>query len=491
MAHGYADVPRTPLLRTVSHPLLVSDSAGRRAPPPRRLVALVDCSAFYVSCERVFDPSLIGVPVAVLSNNDGCVIARSQEVKDAGVRMGEPFFKCRRDLADMGARVFSSNYTLYGDMSRRVFDTLLTVSPHVVPYSIDEAFVHLPTGGRTGDALREHAEATAREIRRRVLRWTGIPVRVSVAETKTLAKAASEYARTLLKGGGEPVVCFWGHPDREVFLAQLDVGDVWGVGRRWGQRLRALGYSTAAKLTDAPDAVIKQRFNVVLLRTVYELRGVPCVRDGDRPVERKTMVRSRSFGEPVEDVETVRRAVATHAARAAEKLRAEGLVAGRVGALCTTKGFGPGPHRTGWVERELTVASARTPDLIRAALLGLGEAYVAADERGRPYRYRKAGVVLGELRPAGTEQGALFGAEDGAPKRTPEWTAAQGRLMDALDACNRRFGKRAVAFGSMGPPSALRKTRDGSAEAPRWEMRRERMSPRYTTRWAEICLVRA
>ncbi len=452
---------------------------------PRRLVALVDCSAFYVSCERVFDPSLVGVPVAVLSNNDGCVIARSQEVKDAGVRMGEPFFKCRRQLADMGATVFSSNYTLYGDMSRRVMDTLLSVSPDVVPYSIDEAVVHLPTGGRIGGALREHMEATAREIRQRVLRWTGIPVRVSVAETKTLAKAASEYARTLLKAGGEPVVCLTGHPDREAFLASLDVGDVWGVGRRWGRRLRALGYSTAAKLAAAPDAVIKRRFNVVLLRTVYELRGMACVRDGDGPVERKTMVRSRSFGEPVEDVETVRRAVATHAARAAEKLRHEGLVAGRVGAFCTTKGYGQGPHRTGWVEREMTVASARTQDLIRAALLALGEAYAQADERGRSYRYRKAGVVLGELRPAGTEQGALFGADE----RTPEWTAAQGRLMDALDACNRKFGRRAVAFAAMGPPSALQKTRDGSAEAPRWETRRERMSPRYTTRWDEIAVV--
>ncbi|PAP76338.1 Y-family DNA polymerase [Rubrivirga marina] len=456
-------------------------------PSPRRLVALVDCSAFYVSCERVFDPSLVGVPVAVLSNNDGCVIARSQEVKDAGIPMGAPYFKHRRELEAMGARVFSSNYTLYGDMSRRVMDTLLTVSPHVVPYSIDEAFVHLPTGGRAGDALRDHAEATAREIRRRVLRWTGIPVRVSVAETKTLAKAASEYARTLLRAGEEPVVCFYGHPDREAFLEDLDVGDVWGVGRRWGQRLRDLGFSTAAKLVEAPDVVIRSRFNVVLLRTVYELRGLPCVRDGDGPVERKTMVRSRSFGEPVEDAETVRRAVATHAARAAEKLRAEGLVAGRVGAFCTTKGYGPGPHRTGWVERELTVASARTPDLIRAALLSLGEAFIAADERGRPYRYRKAGVVLGELRPAGTEQRALFDSDE----RTPEWTAAQGRLMDALDACNRKFGRRAVAFAAMGPPSALRKARDGSDGAPRWEMRRERMSPRYTTRWDEIAAVGA
>ena len=459
-------------------------------PAPRRLVALVDCSAFYVSCERVFDPSLEGVPVAVLSNNDGCVIARSQEVKDAGIRMGAPFFKHRRELADMGARVFSSNYTLYGDMSRRVMDTLHTRSPHVVPYSIDEAFVGLEAGGRTGDELRAYAEAWAAETRERVLRWTGIPVRVSVAETKTLAKVASEYARGLLKAGGAPVVCFTeGHPDRAAFLEGLDVEDVWGVGRRWGQKLRDLGGSTAAKLARLDDRLVRQRFSVVLLRTVYELRGVACVRDGDGPVERKTMVRSRSFGEPVEDVETIRRAVATHAARAAEKLRAEGLVAARVGALVTTKGFGAGPHRTGWVERELAVASSRTPDLIRAALLALGQAHEASTPDGRPYRYRKAGVVLGELRPAGTEQGALFVEAGDVP--TPEWRAGQSRLMETVDAANRRFGKRAVAFAAMGAPATLRKTRDGTAGAPRWEMRRERMSPRYTTQWGELAVVRA
>ncbi len=457
---------------------------------PRRLVALVDCSAFYVSCERVFDPSLEGVPVAVLSNNDGCVIARSQEVKDAGVKMGESFFKCRARLAEVGAVVYSSNYTLYGDMSRRVMDTLLTVSPDVVPYSIDEAFVYLPTGGRTGDALREHADAWAREARRRVLQWTGIPVRVSVAETKTLAKAASEYARAQLKTGGEPVVCFTeGHPDREAFLEGLDVEDVWGVGRRWGARLRALGAPTASALGRQDLRLVRQRFNVVLARTVLELRGTPAVVDGDGPVTRKTMIRSRSFGEPVEDLETIRRAVATHAARAAEKLRAEGLVAGRVGAFCTTKGYGTGPHRTGWVEGDLVCASNRTPDVIRAALAALARGHVARDDRGRPYRYRKAGVILGELRPEGTEQHVLF-EPDEAAERTPEWNARQARIMAAVDAANRRFGRRAVAFGSMGAPSTLRKTRDGSDEAPRWEMRRESMSPRYTTRWTELVIAK-
>ena len=368
-------------------------------------------------------------------------------------------------------------------------DTLHTLSPDVVPYSIDEAFVWLRTGGRTGDELRAWAEDWAAEARARVLRWTGIPVRVSVAETKTLAKAASEYARARLRAGGEPAVCFTaGHPDRDAFLAAMDVGDVWGVGRRWAQSLRAIGYSTAAKLAAMPDALIRSRYNVVLLRTVYELRGTPCVRDGDGPVTRKTMCRSRSFGERVSDPAVIRQAVATHAARAAEKLRAEGLVAGRVGAFVTTKGHGRGPHRSGWVERELAVASARTPDLIHAARLALEDAFVVADARGRPYEYRKAGVVLGEIRPEGTEQRALF---DEGPDRPTEWTAEQRALMEAVDALNGRFGRRAVAFAAMGTTATLRKTRDGSVGAPKWEMRRERMSPRYTTRLDEVAVAKA
>ncbi len=455
---------------------------------PKRLVALVDCSAFYCSCERVFDPSLEHAPVAVLSNNDGCIIARSQEVKDLGIPMGAPFFKHRRELAAQGVRVFSSNYVLYGDMSRRVMDTLLTISPDVVQYSIDEAFVWVSTGGRTGDDLRDRMEASAREIRRRVRQWTGIPVRVSFAETKTLAKVASEYARAQLKAGGEPVVCFHGHPDRASWLAGMPVGDVWGVGRQWSKKLEALGIRTAAELAVAPQALLRQRFNVVLARTARELAGTPCVADGDGPVERKTMVRSRSFGERVFDRTTVQQAVATHAARACEKLRSEGLVAGRVGAFVTTKGYGDGPHRSGWVERELTTATSRTPDVIRAAMLALAEAW---HHDGGTYGYRKAGVVLGELRPEGTEQVSLFDYDGLAATVAPEWTEAQARLMAAVDTANGRFGKRAVTFGTMGTPSGLRKTRDGTSGAPRWEMRRERMSPRYTTRLDEVARVRA
>ena len=460
--------------------------AGREATRPRRLFALVDCSAFYCSCERVFDPSLEGVPVAVLSNNDGCIIARSQEVKDLGIPMGAPFFKHRDELEAAGVRVFSSNYTLYGDMSSRVMAVLETFTPDVEVYSVDEAFLSVPTPEGSPEDVCAQMEARAREIRARVLRWTGIPVRVSWAETKTLAKAASEWAKEKLKAGGEPCVCLWGHPDRDGWLERMDVGDVWGVGRRWGQSLRDLGGSTAAKLSRMPDRLLRQRFNVVLLRTAMELRGVSCLPLEQAPVTRQTLVKSRSFGEPTSDLGAISQAVATHAARAAEKLRAEGLVAGRISAFVTTKRFGSGPHRSGGCDEALP-ATADTTALVAAARRCLRRAYVDADAGGRPYRYRKAGVMLAEIRPEGTEQRGLFPIARVASAADRQ---RQRALMEALDAANRRFGKRAVVVAAQGCPSILRRTRDGSPEAPGWEMRRERMSPRYTTRWDELVTVR-
>ena len=454
---------------------------------PRRLFALVDCSAFYCSCERVFDPSLDGVPVAVLSNNDGCIIARSQEVKDLGIPMGAPFFKHKAELADKGVRVFSSNYTLYGDMSRRVMACLETFTPDVEVYSIDEAFLSVPTPGGTPEAVCAEMERRAREIRARVLRWTGIPVRVSWAETKTLAKAASEWAKVRLARGGEPCVCLWGHTERERWLRSMPACDVWGVGRRWAAKLEALGATTASGLAALPDGLLRQRFGVVLLRTAMELRGVSCLPLEDAPVARQTLVKSRSFGEPTGDLASISQAVATHAARAAEKLRCEGLVTGRISAFVSTKRFGAGPHRSGSGDEMLAEATADSTALVGAARRCLERAYARGDARGVPYRYRKAGVMLSEIRPVGTEQRGLFRITDGDTAADRQRRQA---LMEALDAANRKFGKRAVVVASQGCPSSLSRARDGSPEAPAWEMRRERMSPRYTTRWEEVAVVR-
>ena len=228
-------------------------------------------------------------------------------------------------------------------------------------------------------------------------------------------------------------------------------------------------------------------FNVVLARTAAELRGEPCLALGDAPV-RRTLVKSRSFGEPTTDVVSVSQAVATHAARAAEKLRREGLVAGHVSAFVTTKRFGPGPHRSCSAEEAFPEGTACTTALVAAARRCLARAFVATDGAGRPYRYRKAGVVLSEIRPTGTEQRSLFAVHELA---TASDRARSAALMAALDAANQKYGGRSVGVASQGCPSALRRARDGSTGAPAWEMRRERMSPRYTTRWSELASVRA
>lgn len=457
---------------------------------PRRLFALVDCANFYVSCERVFDPRLEGRPVAVLSNNDGCVIARSEEVKAAGVPMGAPYFKCRRLLDALGARIFSSNYTLYADMSRRVMETLHTITPDVEVYSVDEAYLVLPGPEADADPEAERArlDAVARSIRARVLQWTGIPTRVALAETKTLAKAGVAFARRVERDRAEPAICFWGHPSREAFLDGLSVREVWGISRRWGRRLEGLGAPTASAFAALPDPVIRKTLSVVGLRTAYELRGVPCLGLEHDPPVRHSLIRSRSFRQALTDLDAISEAVATHAARAGEKLRREGLVAGRIAALVTTKGVGEGPHRTGWVDLPLDTPSNRTPDLIRTAKQSAALGFRARDLHGYVYRYRKAGVVCTDLRPADPVQSQMFVSE-----RTfdPVWTGEQDRLLAAVDRLNRRFGRRTVAFAAQGVPRRLA-AMDGDPEAvPDWGMARDHDHHPYTTRWESLPVAKA
>ena len=463
------------------------DSAGVGA--PRRLVALVDCSAFYCSCERAFRPDLAGRPVVVLSNNDGCVIARTAEAKALGVEMGAPYFKARRRLERAGAAVFSSNYALYADLSRRVMETLERFSPDVERSSIDEAFLALPADRSRPEAERERLAALADDVRRAVLGATGIPVRVSVAETKTLAKAASEYVRAAggageggpqtggLQTGG--AVCFWGHPDRDAFLDALPVEAVWGIGPRWSRRLRSEGVRTAAAFAALDDRRLRRHYTVVALRTAWELRGVPCVAaEGAAP--RRSLVRSRSFGARTARLDLALEAVATHAARAAEKLRAEGLVAGALQVFLTTGGHGPGPHRQGSAMAPLAPPTASPFRVVGLARRLLRACHVAEDRVGRPVRYLKAGVVLTELAPAGPAQADLFEAP---PPERPE-------LLAAVDRINARFGRHAVAVAAQGPPATLARMAAGGAGGPAWAMRRERMSPRYTTAWDDLPTVR-
>ncbi|MEC7351519.1 MAG: Y-family DNA polymerase [Planctomycetota bacterium] len=419
----------------------------------KRMYALVDCNNFYASCERVFDPGLEGRPVVVLSNNDGCVIARSQEAKDLGIGMGEPIFKCRDRIDAQGVVVRSSNYTLYQDLSRRVVETIGQFVPDIEVYSIDEVFLDLaPMAGRDLDDL-------CRTIRGTVRQWTGIPVSIGVGTTKTLAKAANRIAKRTPASRG--VHRFpEDEPERSRTLESIGIQDVWGIGRRWARRFLDLGIATALDLTRVPPTEVRRNFNVVAMRTALELDGVPC-QELETVVEpRQTLVRSRSFGEMVTDWTDLSEAIATHATRAAEKLRAEGGRAGRISVFLNTNRFRedlPQYHRSGTCE--LLPHTDVTPVILRRALeLGRG-----IWREG--FHYKKAGVMLSELAFEHPQSG-LFDDRD---------HARDERLMGVLDRINRTMGPRTLQPAAVGRP-----------ERQRWQMKRAHHSPRYTTRWSDL-----
>ena len=450
-------------------PRLPREDAG-----PSRLFELVDASNFYASCERVFRPDLRRTPIAVLSNNDGCVIARSDEVRAMDIPIGAPYFKIRRRLADAGVAVFSSNYELYADLSRRVVETLSTFTPDVEPYSIDESFLVFAT---PRPALREPTRlaALAGAIHDRVAQWTKIPVRASIASTKTLAKIASRVAKQRIRAGRVPAVSLHGMPPAamDALLEATPVEAVWGVGRATAAKLHAHGAPTARHFRDLPDAWVRQHLHTAGLRTAYELRGVSCIPMARTPPPRRTLMRSRSFGRRVTRKAEMREALAMHATKACETLRAEGLVARAVQVFYHTARHGPDPQHRAAAAAPLPLPTARTADVAAAARRLLDATWPA-----RPYRFAKAGLMLLDLAPADRAQGDLF-----VPERP-----AQARLDDAVDRLNRRFG-RSVARR---PHVFLASTGLAGAATPRtetghaWSMRREHASPAYTTRWAEL-----
>lgn len=416
------------------------------------LVALVDCNNFYASCERLFQPELSGKPVVVLSNNDGCVIARSNEAKAFGIKMGDAFHLRKREFAAWGVQVFSSNYTLYGDISARVMRVLSEFTPDLEVYSIDEAFLGLAGFG--------DPEGHGRRLRATVARQTGIPVCVGIAPTKTLAKVANRTAKKDLARGG---VCLLDTEEAQTdALSKLALDDIWGIGGRLAPKLMALGITTPLELRAADPVMIRQRFNVVVQRTVLELRGIPCLDlERDSP-EARTICSARSFGRAVEGFDELAEALTTYVSRSAEKLRRQGLAAAAIAVLVSTnrhKPEEPQYHATRHVR--LTIATADTARLIRAALCGLREIY-------RPgFRYKKTGILLLDLAPAGSVQGSLFLRPD--DHRRVE-------LMGAIDAINRRYGRDRVRFAGTGLDRG-------------WKLKAEFHSPRYTTRWDELLRV--
>ena len=426
------------------------------------MFGLVDCNNFYASCERVFRPELEGRPVVVLSNNDGCVIARSQEAKALGLKMGDPYFKVRGDLERHGVAVCSSNYELYGDMSRRVMWYLQQVAPAVEIYSVDEAFLDL-------HGMQRHFDLAgwAGDVRGAVRQRTGIPVCVGVAPTKTLAKVANRLAKKdALAGAGPGVLVLEDEAQRREALGRVAVEDVWGVGQRSATKLYAVGVRTAAQLAGVGDAWARKNLGgVVGARLLHELRGFSCAGVAVEDERRQSVCKSRSFGQVLTELGDVAGAVAAHAAQAGETLRRDGLAARLLTVFIETNRFANTPPPYSF-SAQLTMPTATddTLTLTRWAQRGLERIW----RPGR--RYVKAGVMLDGLERAGAEaQASLFGNTTRSPERV--------KLMRALDALNGKYGAGAVRVGAA----------VGLAGKPEpWGMRRDAKSPAFTTKWREL-----
>lgn len=423
-------------------------------------LALVDCNNFYVSCERVFNPKLEGKPVVVLSNNDGCAIARSNEAKALGIAMGEPWFRMEKIARQHGIIALSSNYALYADMSARVMALLAEFSPRQEIYSIDECFLDL--AGFAPQSLPE----LGRRIRNTIRQNTGIPVCVGIAASKTLAKLANHCAKKGL-AGGEGVCDFARLPenDRHTLFSTLPVAEVWGVGRRLAEQLANLGISTVQDLKVANPAHLRAQFQVGLARTALELNGISCIDLETAEIPRQQIMVSRSFGAPVTALDDLAQSVAHFASRAAEKLRQDGSVAS---SLCVHIRTSPFIEEAAQYQNSKIVSLSQPTDdsrrLVSAALSGLRAIYRDG------YRYRKSGVLLLGLHSRAGMQRTLFGDAGQA--------SGAEHLMHVMDAINRKMGAGSLTLAASGTRSA-------------WAIRRARKTSACTTDWNELLTVAA
>jgi DNA polymerase V len=419
--------------------------------PP--LIALVDCNNFYVSCERVFRPDLIGKPVAVLSNNDGCIVARSQEVKDLGIKMGVPVYQVQALIQRHKIQLFSSNYTLYADMSARVMSILEEFTPSQEVYSIDEAFLDL-TGVCNQDPI-----AYGQCIRKTVLRSTGIPVCVGMGPTKTLAKLANFAAKKWKQTGG--VLDLSDPLRREKLMRIVPVGEVWGIGSRIAARLNQLGIVTVWDLAVQPGDRIRDQFNIVVARTAMELNGIPCLELEAISPDKQQIVCSRSFSRRLTEYRELSEALSEFCSRAAEKLRHQNSVAGHISVFIRTNPFNPSePQYQRAAGITLPSATQDTRVIVGAANRLLKELFKEG------YRYQKCGVQLSRIQPASIpDQMDLFDP-------AAFGHAGSGKLMQAVDRINRRFPK-GIAVAAAGFDHT-------------WKAKAERISKRYTTDWGEL-----
>jgi DNA polymerase V len=403
--------------------------------------ALADCNNFYVSCERVFNPKLIGIPVVVLSNNDGCVIARSKEAKAAGIPMGAPYFEQEALLTKCGGVACSSNYALYGDLSQRVMTTLSEFTPDLQVYSIDEAFLKMEL---------DTAIEQSKKARQQVLKYVGIPISVGIGSTKTLAKVANH----LSKSCGDVFLL----DDPEPYLKELPVHEVWGVGRQLSLKLVQHGIKNAWQLRNADDDWVRKQMTVVGLRTVWELRGISCLPWEEIPPTKKSITNSKSFGKQVTCFNELEEAISAYTVRTAEKLRAQGLVAGGLTVIIEShRDYVLGNYYNS-ASLTLPESTNYSPELIEHAKLLLKKLFI------KGWRYKKVGVMLTDLSPLSCYQQDLFGSKQ---------TAKRQKLMALIDETNQRRGKKILRFAAEGITQS-------------WKMKQLQRSPRYTTRWEEL-----
>jgi DNA polymerase V len=417
--------------------------------------ALVDCNNFYVSCERVFDPKLEGKPVVVLSNNDGCVVARSNEAKDLGITMGVPYFKVSHLEKESGLIARSSNYPLYGDMSARVMSLIGMFAPRQEIYSIDESF--LLVGG-----IQNFAD-TAKVLKARVRQSLGLPVCVGIAPSKTLAKLSNSVAKSTKRFGGVFDYSALSKTKQSQLLNAIPVSDIWGIGRKLSERLRTMGIVTAFDLRDSDASEMEKLFSVVMKRTILELRGISCISIENMGEARKQILSSRSFGRSVQTLAELEEAVALYATKACEKLRRDESVASEVQVYVRTSPYAADRFADSSVIK-LTAATDDTITLVKSAIEALRTIYQPG------HIYQKAGVTLSKVSPKAGRQISLF-EQAGTGVRSE-------KMMKALDAANAKWGRGTIFLAAEG------------IEKP-WQVKSEFRSPAYTSNWNELPVVKA
>lgn len=422
------------------------------------MYGLCDCNNFFVSCERVFRPDIYGKPVVVLSNNDGCIIARSNEAKDLGIKMGQPFFQIKNLVEKANVTTFSSNYLLYGDLSSRVFEIVKQAAPYIEIYSIDEAFLDF-SGVEIG-RLRDEGKALVNKIKK----WTGIPVSIGIAPTKTLAKIASKLCKTYPKLEG----CCLMYREEDILkvLKTYPVSDVWGIGKRHSEKLRSYNIETAEQFRQLPAEWVQRNMSVVGLRTWKELRGIPCIDFGAENVDRKSLTVSRSFGKELTDLNDLEEAITTFISLAASKLRKQETVTRQMQVFIMTNRFKE--EKKQQFEGELVVFNSPTDNSIEMVKRGK-EALKKLFRKG--YEYKKAGVILTDIHSKKTSISSLFEEEEKYSNKKND------ALMSTIDKISAKYGKSSVLLGNEFSISSKSNS--------------ENRSPEYTTNWKDILIVKA